>query len=197
MPKAKWKNFTKEELEQIVKESTSFVQAQVKIGYEKNSGSASKTLKKVFDNLQIDYSHFKGHAWNKLDNLNPKENEFGFISNSLIKDTLIKERGYKCECCGIESWLNKPIILQLHHINGDSTLNIRSNLLLLCPNCHSQTDNWCNRNKNKSTSITDEDFLEALSVTPNINAACNLLGITANQNNYRRARKLLEANFKE
>ena len=33
MPKAKWKNFTDEELKQIVAESTSFVQVQKKLGY--------------------------------------------------------------------------------------------------------------------------------------------------------------------
>ena len=194
---AKWKKFTKEELEQIVKDSTSFVQAQVKIGYEKNSGSAFKTLKKIFDDLKIDYSHFKGHAWNKPDNLDTEKNEFGFTSNRLIKDILIKERGNKCECCQIDSWLDKPIVLQLHHIDGNSNNNTRKNLLLLCPNCHSQTDNWCNKNTNNSNYISDEAFLEALESTPNINAACKLLGITANQNNYRRARTLLEANSKK
>lgn len=194
---AKWKKFTREELEQIVKESTSFVQAQVKIGYEKSSGSAFMTLKKVFDDLKIDYSHFKGHAWNKPDNLDAEKNEFGFTNNRLIKDVLIKERGNKCECCQIDSWLGKPIVLQLHHIDGNSNNNIRKNLLLLCPNCHSQTENWCNRNTNNSKYVSDEAFLEALENTSSINAACKLLGITANQNNYRRARALLEANFKK
>ena len=42
MPKAKWKNFTKEEIEQFVKESISFRELQQKIGYSANSVSAHK-----------------------------------------------------------------------------------------------------------------------------------------------------------
>lgn len=33
---------------------------------------------------------------------------------------LIETRGYKCEICGNEEWLGKPILLILDHINGDS-----------------------------------------------------------------------------
>lgn len=52
----------------------------------------------------------------------------------------IKE--YKCECCGISNWLGKPIVLQLHHLNGIHNDNRLSNLQLLCPNCHTQTGNF-------------------------------------------------------
>lgn len=38
----------------------------------------------------------------------------------------------------------------MHHIDGNYKNNNLSNLQLLCPNCHSQTDNYCgNANKNK------------------------------------------------
>jgi 5-methylcytosine-specific restriction endonuclease McrA len=33
----------------------------------------------------------------------------------------------------------------LHHINGDGRDNRLENLALLCPNCHSQTENWGGR----------------------------------------------------
>lgn len=51
--------------------------------------------------------------------------------------------------CGITDWQDKPLVFQIHHIDGDSTNNCLNNLQLLCPNCHSQTDNFCSKNKKK------------------------------------------------
>ena len=189
MAKAKWKNFTDDELKQIVSESTSFVQVQKKLGYSSNSGSVQATLKKVFSEKGIDYSHFKGHAWNKK-SVEEELTDFGTHDWRTIKIKLFQEREYRCECCGITEWNGKEIKLQVHHIDGNHNNNVRENLMILCPNCHSQTENWTYR-KNQ-TIITDEEFLEALKNTMNICQACRILGITPNQNNYRRAKKLLE-----
>lgn len=53
-----------------------------------------------------------------------------------------------CEECGITNTYNgKPIVLQCDHIDGDNDNHSLDNLRLLCPNCHSQTDTWCGRNK--------------------------------------------------
>lgn len=51
-----------------------------------------------------------------------------------------------CERCGLSEWRGQPLALQLHHINGDGLDNRLDNLEVLCPNCHSQTDNWGGRN---------------------------------------------------
>jgi 5-methylcytosine-specific restriction endonuclease McrA len=37
-------------------------------------------------------------------------------------------------------------MMDLHHRNGDALDNRLENLELLCPNCHSQTDNFAGRN---------------------------------------------------
>lgn len=56
-------------------------------------------------------------------------------------------KGSGCEECGLTQWRSRPISLELHHVNGDGLDNRLENLLLLCPNCHSQTDTWGGRNK--------------------------------------------------
>jgi len=51
----------------------------------------------------------------------------------------------RCEGCGLTEWRDRPLSLALHHINGDGRDNRLENLRLLCPNCHSQTDNFAGR----------------------------------------------------
>ena len=56
----------------------------------------------------------------------------------------------KCDICGISKWNGEPIKLQVHHKDGNKYNNEIDNLQILCPNCHSQTDNWCARNRKNS-----------------------------------------------
>jgi len=71
-------------------------------------------------------------------------NEVKNYSPTRFKWRLIEE-GYKelrCEKCGLSEWLGKEIPIELHHINGDNSDNTLENLQILCPNCHSFTDNY-------------------------------------------------------
>ena len=67
------------------------------------------------------------------------------INSSSLRKRLVKEGflEYKCSCCGITEWLGKNIILQLDHIDGNHFNNELSNLRILCPNCHVQTETYC------------------------------------------------------
>lgn len=56
---------TKEELEEVVKISTSFRDLQIKLYGVANSGSRDKAIKKRVRDLDIDTSHFTGKLWSK------------------------------------------------------------------------------------------------------------------------------------
>jgi hypothetical protein len=68
-------------------------------------------------------------------------------SRVTVKRRLLAEevKPHRCEECGIEEWRGRPIRLDLHHVNGDRRDHRLTNLRLLCPNCHSQTDNFAGR----------------------------------------------------
>lgn len=73
----------------------------------------------------------------------------GGLIPSFIKRYLMESHKCKCEKCG---WCEKhpvsnTVPLEIHHIDGDCTNNRFKNLQLLCPNCHSLTDNFGGRNK--------------------------------------------------
>lgn len=70
----------------------------------------------------------------------------GRRTNAVTLKRALKIKGVdikKCNICGIDSWNNKPINLQVDHINGNCIDNRIDNLRVLCPNCHSQTDTFC------------------------------------------------------
>jgi hypothetical protein len=65
-----------------------------------------------------------------------------------LKRYLKELYGDKCAECGQEgTWNNKPLVLQLDHMDGDSDNNYPQNLRLICPNCHTQTENFGSKGK--------------------------------------------------
>lgn len=129
-------------------------------------------------------------TWNdKL--LNSEFSELGYESQ---RKRIILEQNNTCNKCGISEWLEKPIILEIDHIDGNNMNHVRENMEGLCPNCHSVTDTWRGRNKPKRNGInkvSDEELLNALNETKSIRQALLLVGLSAKGNNYNRAKKLL------
>lgn len=64
-----------------------------------------------------------------------------------LRKVLTRLYGYHCVVCKISEYNNKPITLQVDHIDGNAGDNSLSNLRLVCPNCHSQSDTFSGRNK--------------------------------------------------
>ena len=80
-----------------------------------------------------------------------------FVQNTsnfppFIKRYLMQLHDYKCEKCGWgeKNPVTNNVPLSVHHIDGDCMNNRINNLELLCPNCHSLTDNFGSLNKNSS-----------------------------------------------
>jgi Zn finger protein HypA/HybF involved in hydrogenase expression len=95
------------------------------------------------------------------------EKNLGSITRKKI---LIKERGHRCESCNNAEWLGDPIALELEHCDGDNKNNIKENLKLLCPNCHSKTPTWRKRKapKGRNAKCSEEEMLTAIKESSNM-----------------------------
>lgn len=74
------------------------------------------------------------------------------IKGRLISAGLLEN---KCQTCGLESWLGKPISMHIDHINGVRDDHRLENLRMLCPNCHSQTETYSGRNAKRKRRLQD------------------------------------------
>ena len=133
-----YRNYTDQDIIRQAKQSISMADLLRSLGL-KPAGGNYANMKRILQKLDIDCSHWKGHAWSKDEQLKDWSD---YKKASSLKPFIIKERGHCCESCGLTHWKNQPITLEIDHIDGDRTNNDRSNLRLLCPNCHALTDTW-------------------------------------------------------
>jgi hypothetical protein len=148
------KNYTIPYLKVIVKKSKSIREVLSNLNMA-TAGGNYQTIKNKIAEYNIDTSHFTGQAWNKGKKLGPKRSLDEYLSNQKpiqswkLKKRLLKEGLFESKCynCFKDSWMDKPIPLELHHIDGNNTNNSLSNLSILCPNCHALTDNYRGKNK--------------------------------------------------
>lgn len=152
----------KDELQKIINNSSSIRQVIECLGLSSNgSGGYSVFRKKVIElnlDLSIFHENMKKHRKNIMNNIrqtNLKLEDF-LIENSNycrchLKKRLLKE-GILKNICGIcnlpPQWNGKSLTIQLHHINGINNDNRIDNLIMVCPNCHSQLKTKKTKEKN-------------------------------------------------
>ena len=132
-----YENISKEEFIKVCEESKTKQEAYHKLNMHRNT--FDKYLKEFEYTFKSNLSHKREYSLQDiLDGKHP-----GY-STSHLHDKLLKEgvKEYKCERCGISEWFGQRIPIELHHIDGDHNNNKLENLIFLCPNCHSITDNF-------------------------------------------------------
>ncbi len=151
--------YTDDDLIKAVPECTSVAKLLEKFGL-KPAGGNYTLIKSRIKELGLDTCHFRGsHDWARgkgssfvrqraLDAILVQDS---FYTSSMLRKRLIAEGifEHRCVSCGLETWLDNKIPLEIDHINGDRRDNRLENLRLLCPNCHALTTTY--RGKNKKT----------------------------------------------
>lgn len=151
------RKYSKEDFVKAWLSSTSIRQVAMKLQLNA-TGDAQKVLRRAADDLGLSNSHITGKGLNKTRN----HNQHSAIP---LKDILVRNSDYtnttqlkkriiqsklltdNCAICESNTWNNKPIPLQLDHINGKKTDHRIKNLRLICPNCHALTPTYRGRNR--------------------------------------------------
>lgn len=146
--------YNEQELRDAVANSFSIAEALTKLNVSPYGGNYA-VFRRAVKHFDIDTSHFTGQGWRRAKRFPPSRPIDDYLQNKAsIRSTKLKKRLIKegllkhvCNKCELTLWLEQPIPLELHHIDGDSSNNALSNIELLCPNCHSFTDNYRNKKR--------------------------------------------------
>lgn len=154
-----WKIPT-EELQAIIDSSNTMRQVLRSLGLDNKGNNYRTFLKRIKeDKLNVD----KIYAFHAKRGYTPKKpNSEVFVEHSThnrhsLKKRLVKENllPYKCKCGNEGEWQGTKLVLQLDHINGIPDDNRLENLRFICPNCHSQTNNFAGKSHKKSKDYKD------------------------------------------
>lgn len=183
-----WK-LSDDELQSLLDESNSFSEVLIKLNMDPKTGNR-KTLRLRLKTSNFDFSIINVNR-NKLKTQRTIQNlksikiptekilveNSTYTNNRELKIRLIREglKEYKCNICNLQNaWNNKPLSLQLDHINGINNDNRIQNLRFLCPNCHSQTDTFSGRHRKKITKCIDCNKVISKKSTRCVRCANNL-----------------------
>ena len=146
--------YSEEDFKKAVADNVSVAGVLRQLGLSPRGGNY-RTVKHLIDLHHLDTTHFTGQGWNVGLSFRPKQpiaDETIFVQHSKYRCSWRLRERYKkmtgishCESCKLETWQDRPIPLEIHHVNGDNTDNRIENLQLLCPNCHALTNNYRGR----------------------------------------------------
>lgn len=194
-------------LRESVKEVFSWRALALKMGITFPSGTIYDRVRPLCNQYGIDYSHFTGQASNRGKVFLTKKRDINlYLSNELpINSHNLKLRLFQdgikercCEVCHLDVWNEKPIPIQLHHLDGNSANNNLSNLQIICPNCHAQTSSYCGRNQTRSKynkiPVPDECLIKNIPLCYNPAQVMRSVGLSLAKAHYERIAKIMIAN---
>lgn len=150
-----------EEFRTVIEQAYSYSHALSYFNLQ-NKGHNSNTIKDRIKHLGLSTAHFLGRIESSTRSRQLTKERFiqnvltensgkqrHCVKKYLLRFDLIKYECSKCFNNGV--WMNEKISLQLDHKNGINNDNRLDNLTFLCPNCHSQTDNFAGKACRKNT----------------------------------------------
>lgn len=130
-------------------------------GKELNVGARDNKKHKYCSNAcQLEYEH---NLWvEEYKRVNQENPDFATVGkkwkqmSSHLRRYIFDKYENKCCICGwskVNPYTN-TLPLEIDHIDGDASNNREDNLRLICPNCHSLTENYRGANKGNGRNIT-------------------------------------------
>jgi hypothetical protein len=149
--------YTREVLQEAVQACYSVAAVLRKLGVAQAGGTHAHISRRI-KAFGIDTSHFLGQAanqgpWHKGPRRLPWQEVLVLRASGkrqkahVLRRALLEiGREYRCagENCGLrDEWLGRRLVLHVNHKNGNWLDDRPENVEFLCPNCHSQTANYC------------------------------------------------------
>lgn len=142
------KTIEDEQFEIIFNDSLSVSEICQKLGFNYKNSIITSLIRQRIQTMNLGIEKFKPREWDieSVKRILVNSPRFRGNLSSLLKRFSIIPNDV-CQECGIKDWNEKELVLELHHIDGNNRNNMTHNLVFLCPNCHSITDNHRNKKR--------------------------------------------------